>query len=406
VTLRTRLFVLISALVVVTVGLVTGIVSARARTAFRAGRRARRAAFVAQFRRDFAREATRSFSVSSSSPSDTVRRLAIELAKSGGDYAEFVERSELDHRLQPRLPRRGGPERDDRRRRTGRARFGYRHPWATTAKADPFLEPVELPNELALGLVGVRTVTAGDRRLDLAGGRRVDQQFLRSLVLPEGMRALLYRNLDPEVSGRQLVDAEGPVSQASALEPLIARVRQSAAEATETIPRPGGSEVFHAIPLTGREGACSACSWSGAPIASCRARATFDGAGLTIVVWRAVRPDLQLRARGPHHASVEQLADAARRIAGADGMFSRMCRPREINALATAFTTMTRQLVRTTRAAGQAERVAAWRELARRLAHELKNPLFRCALRWTISVGRGPFLPESSTRCSPRAWAR
>jgi nitrogen fixation/metabolism regulation signal transduction histidine kinase len=50
--------------------------------------------------------------------------------------------------------------------------------------------------------------------------------------------------------------------------------------------------------------------------------------------------------------------------------------------LADAFETMTRQLVDHRDRLVQAERVAAWRELARRLAHELKNPLF--PLRITI----------------------
>src|SRR5260370_2072391 len=37
---------------------------------------------------------------------------------------------------------------------------------------------------------------------------------------------------------------------------------------------------------------------------------------------------------------------------------------------------MTRELARERERLLQSERVAAWRELARRLAHELKNPLF------------------------------
>src|SRR5439155_14545304 len=48
----------------------------------------------------------------------------------------------------------------------------------------------------------------------------------------------------------------------------------------------------------------------------------------------------------------------------------------EIKELARAFETMTRHLVDQRDRLVQAERVAAWRELARRLAHELKNPLF------------------------------
>ncbi len=48
----------------------------------------------------------------------------------------------------------------------------------------------------------------------------------------------------------------------------------------------------------------------------------------------------------------------------------------EVGQLAGAFNEMTRQLTEQRERLVQAERVAAWRELARRLAHELKNPLF------------------------------
>jgi nitrogen fixation/metabolism regulation signal transduction histidine kinase len=48
----------------------------------------------------------------------------------------------------------------------------------------------------------------------------------------------------------------------------------------------------------------------------------------------------------------------------------------EVGQLARDFNGMTQQLVEQRDRMIQAERVAAWRELARRLAHELKNPLF------------------------------
>ncbi|PYX93090.1 MAG: hypothetical protein DMG71_16135 [Acidobacteria bacterium] len=48
----------------------------------------------------------------------------------------------------------------------------------------------------------------------------------------------------------------------------------------------------------------------------------------------------------------------------------------EIGQLAEAFNHMTRELLDHKERLVQSERVAAWRELARRLAHELKNPLF------------------------------
>ena len=48
----------------------------------------------------------------------------------------------------------------------------------------------------------------------------------------------------------------------------------------------------------------------------------------------------------------------------------------EIGQLARTFNQMTEQLSEQRERLVQAERVAAWREIARRLAHELKNPLF------------------------------
>src|SRR5208282_3956819 len=48
----------------------------------------------------------------------------------------------------------------------------------------------------------------------------------------------------------------------------------------------------------------------------------------------------------------------------------------EVGQLARDFNHMTEQLAEQRDRMIQAERVAAWRELARRLAHELKNPLF------------------------------
>ena len=50
--------------------------------------------------------------------------------------------------------------------------------------------------------------------------------------------------------------------------------------------------------------------------------------------------------------------------------------PSEIRQLSSAFNRMTQQLNDQRERLIQAERVAAWRELARRLAHELNNPLF------------------------------
>jgi signal transduction histidine kinase len=52
----------------------------------------------------------------------------------------------------------------------------------------------------------------------------------------------------------------------------------------------------------------------------------------------------------------------------------------EVGELVRAFNDMTAELARVTARAAAAERVAAWREVARRLAHEVKNPLTPVAM--------------------------
>jgi nitrogen fixation/metabolism regulation signal transduction histidine kinase len=74
---------------------------------------------------------------------------------------------------------------------------------------------------------------------------------------------------------------------------------------------------------------------------------------------------------------VEELAEGAREVA--TGRWDTRIDVRgtdEIGQLAVAFNDMTRTLATQKEKLLQTERVAAWRELARRLAHELRNPLF------------------------------
>jgi nitrogen fixation/metabolism regulation signal transduction histidine kinase len=74
---------------------------------------------------------------------------------------------------------------------------------------------------------------------------------------------------------------------------------------------------------------------------------------------------------------VEQLARAAREVASGNWNTQvAVDSSDEIGELAESFNRMTRELLAQRERLVQAERVAAWRELARRLAHELKNPLF------------------------------
>ncbi len=74
---------------------------------------------------------------------------------------------------------------------------------------------------------------------------------------------------------------------------------------------------------------------------------------------------------------MEQLARASQEVAaGQWGAQVEVHGHDEIAQLAESFNRMTAELVAQKERLVQTERVAAWRELARRLAHELKNPLF------------------------------
>jgi nitrogen fixation/metabolism regulation signal transduction histidine kinase len=79
------------------------------------------------------------------------------------------------------------------------------------------------------------------------------------------------------------------------------------------------------------------------------------------------------RIAGP----VRALAARARAVAAGDlERAEALEAPDEIGDLARAFASMTAELRTSRERLVQAERVAAWREMARRLAHELKNPIF------------------------------
>ena len=74
---------------------------------------------------------------------------------------------------------------------------------------------------------------------------------------------------------------------------------------------------------------------------------------------------------------VRRLAESAGQVAAGNWNATVEVTSRdEIGQLARAFNRMTHELVEQRQRLVQTERVAAWRELARRLAHELKNPLF------------------------------
>ena len=135
------------------------------------------------------------------------------------------------------------------------ARFGYKEEWLTSGEdwkqRGAFLRREELPQGVTLALVAVGTAAEGDRKLYVVGGRELDREFLSTLVLPAGMRVLLYRNLEARFTPAELIDAAGPAARCRGIASVD---RTGAVGAARDFPhrRPGAAaESFHAVPLPG-----------------------------------------------------------------------------------------------------------------------------------------------------------
>src|SRR5882762_304217 len=267
------------------------------------------------------------------------------------------------------------------------AHVGYKNDWVTAVKnwnnTPAFLKKEDLPDGVAISLSVVRTNnTMADKSLYIIGGQRLDKNFLASLVLPAGMRALIYTNLDPTFVPTSLMGEKIDAEQAERFAPLVEQLQKQPQGMVRTINwtrDPADAESFHAIPLTGRNNELLGIFFVGSSrrelvlltrqilkIAGAVAAAALF-VGLLISFW------ISARITKP----VEELAEGAREVAS--GRWDTRIDIRgsdEIGQLATAFNHMTQTLAAQKERLVQTERVAAWRELARRLAHELRNPLF------------------------------
>ena len=267
------------------------------------------------------------------------------------------------------------------------SRVGYKNDWVIANKnwrdSRAFLTKEELPDGVALSLTVVRALPVGDKNFYIIGGRRLDQNFLASLVLPAGMRTLLYQNLEPGFAPAELTDAGGAVQQPERFASLIEQSKKQPQRPVITTINwsadPASAETFHAIPLTGQNDELLGILLVGSSrreLVLLTERigwiAASVGAGallitLILIWWFSARIT----------QPVEELAAGAREVAS--GRWDARIDVRtydEVGQLATAFNDMTRTLGVHKERLLQTERVAAWRELARRLAHELRNPLF------------------------------
>lgn len=382
---RRRLLLLFALTVVVSVAAVTGIVSVMARRAFDRANDERTAALVAQFHREFSRRGEDvSRRLQATAAAAAAGRMALAASQDSPNYNSFLD----DAQLLAETQRLDFLEFADNRgtiisSAQWPAKFGYQEPLAThNPPSMPFLKEEETPSGAALGLLAVYSMAAGDRKVFIIGGTRLDSRFLSSLDLPAGMRVMLYENVTSAkgFSPDRLITAGDPIPNAQALASLVQKLQSSPQESSAIINWSSGSaESVTAFPLTGESNQLLGVLL----IASSRqiytelsgeirsAALIASSAGLLLAV--VLSSIAAVRVTKP----VEELAQAAREVAAGNLEAHVTAHTQdELGVLADSFNHMTRDLMDHRERLVQAERVAAWRELARRLAHELKNPLF------------------------------
>ncbi|MCU1300507.1 MAG: periplasmic sensor signal transduction histidine kinase [Candidatus Sulfotelmatobacter sp.] len=393
---RRKLLTLFALTVFLSVAAVAWLVSAVTRRAFDRSENERTAALVTQFRREFNRQGEAvARRVEAIAASEAAKRMATALNRAAADpgpYFELAKTTADDSQLDfLEFVESNGTIISSAQ---SPAKFG--HPdnafGSLPSEADhgAFLKQEELQDASALGLFAVAATHIGDHPIYVIGGRRLDRSFLAALDMPAGTRALLYQNRGDRFSPEFLVDPSAESKESlrpvEKLEPLVDVVRRSEEETTRLVRWSGNEvedEVFHAIPLlgagTGKDRPLLAILLIGNSrrtyvelLRRIGSAALIVGSGgilIAILVssWAAARVT----------RPVEQLAHAAREVAlGNWNARVDVLGDDELGQLADSFNRMTTELLGQKERLLQAERVAAWRELARRLAHELKNPLF------------------------------
>lgn len=382
---RRKLLLVLVATVFLCVATVAWVVSALARRSFEKADEQRTTALVAQFRQEFDRRGEDvARRVENIAKSEAAARMAADVSHGPPDYAAYLDEAKTIAEAQ-QLDFLEFIDHDGIIISSAQwpAKFGYKkNLLLSTMQNAPFLNQEQLPDGTALSLSAVRKVPSDNSELYVIGGRKIDSDFVASLDPPAGMRAFFYQNLAPVFSAEFLISASGPVERAALLAPLIQSVQQQGRETAELVHwslNPAEDETVDAIPLMGVNrqvlGILLVAS-SRRSYVELRQQIRFAAlasSAIGMVLAFAVSGWASSRVTRP----VERLAEAAREVAAGNwNAHVTVDSHDELAALAESFNQMTRELLDQKERLVQAERVAAWRELARRLAHELKNPLF------------------------------
>ncbi|HLY42363.1 MAG TPA: ATP-binding protein [Terracidiphilus sp.] len=394
--LRQKLLLLFSLTVAAAVVAVAWTVLVRIRHVFDQRDQEETALFVSQFQREFQhRSAGVAAAVDRLAASEKARSMAFEIVQSGDAAPYLTEAQIMAQDAQLDFLEIIGPDGNVVSSAQWPARFGYSEPAANQTAQATFLKPEELPEGTqALGLFAVRAIGGAQPAVKLIGGKRLDQNFLADLPVAAGMTVGLFSEpaLDPKAKPdgpasssfdtAHLISSGGELPNAARYQPLIDTARQSGQPATSILyltPRREDSVNATAIPLKSQAGEVLAVltvalSRSGMIEAEQHIRTIAYGVASAGILL-AIAFSLWIAARVSR--PIEQLAGAAEEVASGNWDVRVPERGRdEVTVLARSFNHMTDELTSQRERLLQSERVAAWRELARRLAHELKNPLF------------------------------
>jgi signal transduction histidine kinase len=397
VSLRQKLLLFFSLTVAAAVAAVAWTVLVRIREVFEKRDQEETALFVSQFQREFQHRSTDvSAAVDRIAGQERVRSMAFELGQSN-DAAPFLNEAQaLAQDAQLDFLEIIGPDGNIVSSAQWPARFGYSEPAASEVAQTPFLKREELADGASvLGLFAVRAIRGSEPAVKLVGGRRLDQGFLADLPVAPGMQVALYSDSGAAEGGanagaagstsfdpKRLVSADGIVPGGARYASLIDRTLNSGRQTSGVLylsSRREDSVSATAIPLKNSAGNVMAVltvaiSRGGLAAEQQQIRASAYGVASGGILL-AIAFSLWIAARVSR--PVEELARAAEEVASGSWDTRVPERGRdEVGVLARSFNHMTEQLTNQREKLVQSERVAAWRELARRLAHELKNPLF------------------------------
>jgi two-component system nitrogen regulation sensor histidine kinase NtrY len=383
--LRRKLLLTLALTAFLSVAAVAWIISALVRRTFEKTNEERTVALVEQFHRNFARQGEEVVRrVETIASADAATRMALALGNGLPDFSAYLnEAKTVAENQQLDFLEFVDGQGTILSSAQWPAKFGYKDPLSIKAvPKEAFLKREELPDGAALGVFAIREVNVGDKPLFVIGGRRLDRAFLARLEPPPGMRAMLYQNLENRLSPRLLINSSGRVQPPDPVIPLVRQVQTQTQEITALVhwsSNAADDETVDAIPLTGLDhellGVLLVAD-SRRPYVEVRQQirtAAWLGSAVGVVLAVLLSGWAATRVTRP----VEQLAQAARRVATGDwNALVPVTSADELGELGESFNRMTHELLQQKEQLVQSERVAAWRELARRLAHELKNPLF------------------------------